>query len=196
MTTKALGSDPFRAATAAALAGSTGDVRRGVRLQRRERLETYRVRAEVERCWDLVHPPLRTRLDDLATGRRRWPLYLWGHVGRGKTRAVWAFCDRVHFARYWTVRDLMSRMQMGTAPWDWLASPQLAVLDELGVRDVPLQFEYDAVKAFADWREDQPTIYISNLAPDMMNDVYDRRIESRVTCGSECELTGPDRRKA
>lgn len=187
--------DVFKEAAAAALADST-DEKRGVRLQRREPLETYRVRAEVERCWDLVHPPLRTRLDDLATGRGKWPLYLWGDVGRGKTRAVMAFCDRIHFARYWTVRNLQSGMLEGTPPWDWYTgNPHLAILDELGMHDVPRDFEYDAVKLFADWREDKPTIFISNHHPDRMVDLYDRRIESRVTCGSEFELPGQDRRK-
>ena len=159
------------------------------------RLDTHRALPDLGRSWAEVQPALRAVLRRLAQGEARWPLYLHGEVGTGKTRAVLAFCDTIQFGRFWTVEGLKDLMIARKAPWDWGVSPYLAALDELGAH-VAKDFEYDAVKKFADWREDQPTIYVSNQPPRKMIDLYDRRIASRLTCGTMFELVDRDRRQA
>lgn len=152
------------------------------------------VRPSLSRQWELVAPALQKVLIDLARGERRWPLYLHGGVGVGKTRAALAFCDKVVSPGYWAVDDVMTGICSGCPPWSFNYS--LAVLDEVGLprsgkgRD----FDYSAVKEFCDWRECRPAIYICNHHPDAILELYDRRIFSRLMYGTVFELTGPDRR--
>jgi len=166
-------------------------------LCKRKRDEYY-VRPDLSRTWDSIAPELQEVLRALANGKSEWPLYLHGDVGRGKTRAVLAFCDKVESARYWTVDGLMDLMRIQRAPWNhsWGMGegPSLAILDELGMHQKTGDFEYDAVKKFADWREDLPAIYVSNHWAEKMGQLYDRRIQSRLTCGTQFELIGDDRR--
>ncbi len=139
----------------------------------------------------------------LATGRARWPLYLFGEPGRGKTLATLAFCDRVHFGRYFTPNALMTlcTQEKRRLPWAqegaW-AEPgiELAVLDEVGAGAIN-DFHFQMVKEFADDRElrhHRVAIYVSNLPPDAIRTKYDDRIASRMLCGTIYELTGLDRR--
>ena len=51
-----------------------------------------------------------------------------------------------------------------------------------------------AVKKFAELRDGQPAIYVSNVKPETLGTLYDDRIASRVLCGSWYELVGDDRR--
>lgn len=165
--------------------------------------DEYIVRRQTCRRWADVASGLQTLFEQLRTSKADWPLYLCGDVGRGKTLAALAFCDQLESARYWTVGDVMDEMIRKRPPWHsdryrWggrVQSPNLTVLDELGTSQ--RDFEYDAVKRFCDWRENLPTIYISNHPAEgdvTLADVYDKRIHSRVTCGTVFELTGPDRR--
>lgn len=160
-------------------------------------LGEIRMRTARERSWDLVDRQLRRVMDGLICGRLPWPLYLWGREGVGKTRASLALCDRVHAGRYWTVDGIIREMLAHDPPWlslwGWPSGPPLAVLDELGLH-VARDVEFDAVKQFADWREDRATIYISNLGQADLARAYDRRIASRVCCGTQFELRGRDRR--
>jgi hypothetical protein len=174
----------------------------------RRSADKHRCLPEFARRWDLVDANLQDKLTTLAQGGLHWPLFLWGDVGAGKTAAVLAFCDLLEAARYWTVGRLLTDCDSrhpGQPPWEmpWGAkngTPQLAVLDELG-RDAQVgRWEYDCVQAFADWRIDQPAIYVSNHGPKEIARRYDfcdrGRVESRLTCGTVHELTGPDRRKS
>lgn len=153
-------------------------------------------RKQLARSWKQVNPKLRQVLLELAQERVTWPLYLYGPVGVGKTYAALALCDLVRFPGYWTVREVMDLMADREAkpPWE-LGKFSLAVLDELGTHKETRDFEYDAVKLFVDWRERLPAIFISNHPAEMMVSLYDRRIESRVSCGTVFELKGRDRRK-
>jgi len=163
------------------------------RLPSRHR-DTFRPKARIVRVWAGVSPDLQTVLDRLLAGTAPWPLYLWGPIGTGKTRAALCACDRVDGGRYWTVSGVMDQMQDRCAPWYRLNDPALAVLDELGAHRAR-DFEFDAVKEFLDWREDQPAIYISNHPPAKMREAYDDRIESRLQSGTVFELSGRDRRR-
>lgn len=157
--------------------------------------DTYRVRPHLYRTMLQVAPGLLAAFDGLRDGRSPWPLYLHGKVGRGKTRACLWLADMVEFGRLWSVEEIMRLMLANQAPWEWYpTTPRLAILDELGMHDPTRDFEFDAVKGFADWREDRPAVYVSNQPPKRIQELYDQRIASRVLCGTVYELTGADRR--
>ena len=160
--------------------------------------DEHTCRARLVRSFELVDSRLRACFERLCTGRSAWPLYLWGEVGSGKTRAALALCDKLEFARFWTLDDVVRSILGREAPWEAIwglpGGPRLAVLDEIGTHLKVRDLEYDALKGFADWREDRPAIYIGNHPPANLDDLYDRRIESRLGCGTVFELKGPDRR--
>lgn len=154
-------------------------------------------RKHLPREWGDVAKSLRQVLFDLACGRKPWPLYLWGPVQFGKTRAVLAFCDRTRHARYWTVGNVMDDMAMGRAPWYGFQT-DLAVLDELGlprIGEKGRDFDYGAVMEFYDWRECRPAIYVSNHSPKDIARLYDERIQQRLTKGTVYELVDRYRRR-
>lgn len=143
-----------------------------------------------------VDAMLWSRFGELVRGVKRWPLLLHGPAGTGKTAASLALCDVAATASMATVDELCTRvMQGGEADlWEWIASKDLAVLDELGCRTTVNDLHYTVVKAFCDAREHRPTVYITNLSPRELRDLYDERIHSRIACGSWFHLDGPDRR--
>jgi hypothetical protein len=156
------------------------------------------------RQWDMVQPSLRQVFLNLAVAKLRWPLYLWGPVGSGKTRAALAFCDLIVHSLYWTVDEVMDSIIGRRPPWHD-SGVELAVLDELGQPRPGNadEFDYSTVKQFLDWRESRPAVYITNLAPDKQSadgepsilDHYDRRIASRLTSGTVHKLVDRDRRR-
>lgn len=158
----------------------------------------YRARPEIFRAVDQVDLALREVFRGLIAGELPWPLFLWGPVGSGKTRAVLCLCDHVAHARFWAPPDIMDWMARHDPPWQWSIDTSLAILDEVGLQvcgeDGRGRFEFDALKQFADWRDERPAVYVSNHPPAMIEELYDLRIESRLTCGTVFELTGPDRR--
>ncbi len=150
----------------------------------------------IPRSRDELHPNLRRMLGDLLTNKRPWPLYLHGPAGRGKTCAALTVYDAVPNALYWTLDELMDSAYLRRS-WVWYYSARapLVVVDEIGMRSNDTDREYVALKAMADLREHKPAIWISNLSPDQLHTTYDDRIQSRLTCGTVVELTGPDRRR-
>jgi hypothetical protein len=174
-----------------------------VKLQKRVAGDNCGAVLHLKRPWGLVAPEIHQLLADLAMGRRRWPLYLWGLEGRGKTRAALAICDRIEGGCYWTVNDVMDSFRRDDCPWHrW--GVKLAVLDELGLprsKEGSL-FDYSVVKSFLDWREGRPAIYVSNLRPlpegnkPHIGQLYCPRIASRLNSGTEFRLMGKDRRLA
>ena len=158
---------------------------------------------------DLMAPELRAVVNKLVTGRARWPLYLHGTVGVGKTRGMLCLCDHVPGSAYTTVADLCDRRlgavkgelwdSAGYRVWEsgiwsaWAAAP-FVVLDELGMRDNVSDFHFETVKKAIDLRENQPAAFISNLDLAGIARVYDDRIASRLASGTVFKLTGSDRR--
>lgn len=154
-----------------------------------------------------VDAKLMAQFRRLACGEDKWPLYLYGPVGVGKTLAALCLCDMVHHATYWTTDELSEGEQgKGTrsVPWDeqrWSIQPELIVLDELGMRDASdgwkWSLDQQVVKKFIDWRERKcagVAVYISNHPLETMKSLYDTRVMSRLGCGTVFELTGVDRR--
>lgn len=155
-----------------------------------------RLRPRICRCLREVDRGLLAMFSELADGRARWPLFLYGAAGRGKTCAALALCDAVPLAIHRTTEEAIDAVVQDERAWLWDKLPDyhLAVLDELGARERVTDLHYQAVKRFADLRDQLPAVYISNLHPDQIADLYDDRIASRVLCGSWYELGGDDRR--
>lgn len=160
---------------------------------------TIKIRKMIQRRAHDVIPNVLAVVRELADGRTLWPLYLHGPVGTGKTCAALAVCDMVSLPFHATVEEMADAiLDRGRCPWildpGRLEGYDLAVLDELGARERPTDLNYQAVKLFADRRDGSPAIFVSNLTPHQLRDVYDDRIASRVLCGTILELGGPDRR--
>lgn len=133
------------------------------------------------------------------SGRAAWPLFLHGPAGTGKTCAALCVCDRVEYAQFWTPEELADGIVRGGMDdaWRRLRECDLAVLDELGARERVGDLHYQAVKRFADCREEngrRVAVYVSNVRPERISDLYDDRVASRLLCGTWFELAGKDRR--
>jgi hypothetical protein len=172
------------------------------RCRLRLHLPQRRMAAKVPRSLASVDSELLRTWQDLAAGRIAWPLYLWGPTGTGKTRAALCFCDIVEFATYTTVErmctQIMKREWSGPAArMNANGEQDLAVLDEVGCREKVTDLHYNAVKEFCDDREfraNRVAIYISNVDPQRLPDLYDDKLASRLLCGTWHKLDGHDRR--
>lgn len=149
-----------------------------------------------------VAPKLRAAFQRLAEGNGRWPLFLFGPAGSGKTSAALALCDIADSAAYYSAEELADFVMAfgpaeAMAEWGRIGSKSLAVLDEIGARQKVGDLAYSVVKRFADSRREQmPAIYISNVHPSLIADLFDDRVASRLLCGTILELTDNDRRRA
>ena len=157
----------------------------------------------VPRRLDRVDARLLVLFNRLVSGAEPWPLFLFGPSGRGKTSAALALCDVTATATYADLESLatatMSSPDEANHIWERVGSKQLAVLDEIGVRERTGDLHYAMLKRFADLREQQAgrvAIFISNVEPDQIPRLYDDRIASRILCGACFRLDGDDRRHA
>lgn len=164
---------------------------------------TRRILPGLHRQMGKVDPYLVATFRRLVVGATPWPLFIHGGVGTGKTLAALSLADFSTTACYWTVEtlcdDIMDRETHSGAGWDLIAQRDLAILDELGERTNVGDLQYTTVKKFLDQREQKSGrvgIYISNLTPDELVQMFDRRIVSRLTAGTTVKLTGEDQRSA
>jgi DNA replication protein DnaC len=141
-----------------------------------------------------IIPELLEAFRQLSEGESKWPLLLYGPPGTGKTCASLALCDYCATAAYRTTDQLRDEISTRKVNWKWIADSSLAVLDELALRTDAKDFDYTAVKQFADRRDHKPTIYITNVDPIDLARIYDDRVHSRVCCGTWFHLSGEDRR--
>lgn len=139
----------------------------------------------------------------LVAGEAPWPLLLHGAVGTGKTRAALCLADFADTAAYHSVdslADFTMQRESGevAAEWERLAGKALVILDELAQRRTN-DLTYSVVKRMLDEREfnaGNVGVYVTNLEPAALADVFDDRIFSRLTAGTVFHLDGPDRRQA
>ncbi|HEX4129733.1 MAG TPA: hypothetical protein VHZ24_06800 [Pirellulales bacterium] len=151
-----------------------------------------------DRSLALVDQELRRVLDALAAGRGRWPLFLHGEPGAGKTCATLSLCDVVETAAYATLEEIVSRtLANDESLVRRFSSKALIVVDEIGARQKIGDAQYSALKNVLDVRElahNRVGIYISNVTPTRIAELFDDRIASRLLCGTCFELLGTDRR--
>jgi DNA replication protein DnaC len=142
----------------------------------------------------------------------RWPLFLFGPVGTGKSCAALWLLDHAGGV-YFTVPDLTEKLIESMAGrlvwqgepghsgtlwpdgfWRRVSNASLVVLDEIGCRNAVSDHHYEAVKKMIDIRHGRPLICISNLNLEAIEKVYDDRVASRLASGTVFELDGNDRR--
>lgn len=158
-----------------------------------------RILPQLDREINLLNSDTLMLFRALAAGGAKWPLYLFGPVGTGKTRAALCFADRAESCYYATADSLADLIVRGDADplfWEMLAAKELAILDELGCRQNVSDLHYCAVKRFLDVRElaGNRMILLSNISPPELQQLYDDRLCSRILQGTWYELDGPDRR--
>lgn len=162
-------------------------------------------------CSDL----LCVALDRIAS-EPRWPVYLWGFQGRGKTIAakllmkahkgpafgtdfsVWAGGEpfaKAFFNCSELIKGYMDEIISGKNKFRaaWRFAP-IAVMDDIGTRGLT-DNQFDALLQLINVREGRPTVFTSNLSPKHLGEALkDVRIGSRVSAGFVVEVTGIDRR--
>lgn len=153
-----------------------------------------------------------------AHAAKRWPIYLYGDAGRGKSYAMAAvYTLWKHEAAVW--RDLQAEIglvgrirksEAGYVPvWsdkagqhvDWwesnvfatIRNASLVCFDDIGLRS-PSDAMYDVLYQFINLRAGKPTMLTGNLKPAEVAKVYDDRIASRILSGCLIEVAGKDRR--
>jgi hypothetical protein len=155
------------------------------------------------RDWSQVEPALRSLFGELVTGRAKWPCYLHGPVGAGKSRAALALCDVVHTASFWRLDRLVDGWLnpdvRAAIVWQ-LEERELIVIDELGARSRTNDLELSVLREVYEIREAHASaaaIFVSNLRPAQLPDFFDQRLASRLCSGTIFELTATcDRRLA
>ena len=78
--------------------------------------------------------------------------------------------------------------------WDRYSELKCVVLDELVSRDKVSDFGYGTVYRAIDRRHGKPLVVCSNGTLEIIGQVYDDRIASRLAAGTVIEMTGSDRR--
>ena len=159
--------------------------------------DSYRMMRSAERHMTQVSSQLVGVFRNLVCGKAKWPLFLFGPVGSGKSMAALSLCDFVKSPYYTTVETLMNDVMSGSDFWTKIRNAGLAVLDELGCRMKTTDLEYSSVKRFCDERElyaRRIAIYVSNVEPDVIASQYDARIADRVLCGTVVKLNDKSRR--
>lgn len=154
------------------------------------------IRPGVDRRREDIAPDVRTAIRN-AYLAGRWPMYFYGRPGRGKTCAALCLLDVVG-GFYFTLDRLAEAAfdPLDCEPWRAVGQAKLLVVDELGCRSRDTDREYQAIKRVADIRGRAPLVWVSNLAPRALADVFDDRIASRLACGAMIAFGGPDRRFA
>jgi DNA replication protein DnaC len=170
-------------------------------------------RAAARATLDDIHPTVISTVQACAN-KDRWPLYLWGPTGRGKTcaaavmfslwkpSAVWIslteLCDTLKVFNVTSTQLLKLGTQYQefslAGYWKRLRETGLVVLDEIGTRDATAH-RYDALLRLLEVRQSKPLIITGNLNPvTELVAVYDERIQSRLSAGVLLEVAGRDRR--
>lgn len=163
-------------------------------------------------AWENASPRHATAFLNALRGRR-WPIYLHGNVGVGKTcLAALAYASSAHGGRFYAASEFISLLMTirregktvlpGAAYevgekgfWQsWVDSPGFLVIDDIGIRE-PSDAQREAMFQLVDRRGMKPTVYTSNLgAGDLSLLFQDDRIVSRLLRGTVLRLDGPDRR--
>jgi DNA replication protein DnaC len=172
--------------------------------------ETRRiVRPAVDRSIERISPGLRRAVRELVHGCHRWPAYIFGPVGVGKTAAVLTLVDQVPQSIYMTAAEMMDTVRDARAERlssengyaiserslrDQWRNRQLLVIDEIGQRRDPTGWLDETVQRIIDDRESRPTILLGNHDLASLAKIMDDRVVSRLSAGTLIHVEGDDRR--
>jgi hypothetical protein len=146
----------------------------------------------------------------------RWPLFLFGPVGTGKSAlaglmycfwrgtALWinavqglravTMATSDHPEPYWGIPGAPRWSERDM--WDGLdeIGREVVVLDDIGTRARASDAQFDALHRILLQRDGRPLIATSNLGLADLARVYDDRSASRLASGTVLQLDGPDQR--
>lgn len=150
-------------------------------------------------------------------GELRWPLFIWGRPGVGKSFAsalLYQRWDARQRVAWWRLTDFQARIaecrknghavamvegrpiERTEEMWFRILGQQdMVVFDDVGIRE-PTDTGFEVLFMVAEHRRMKPTVYTSNVAPAALQKVYDERVASRMLAGTVLEMTGADRRVA
>lgn len=163
----------------------------------------------------LVPVKLRRKLTE-AIKSRRFPVYLFGPTGVGKTcasglvyqawplEAGWLECDETLRAVVGTRTDPETRIpwlrsdgHKGNTDlarfWALIDRCDLICIEDVGVRPAT-DPQREVMLEILNRRKGKATIITSNIEPNLLHKVYDGRIQSRVTEGTLIRVVGQDQR--
>lgn len=173
----------------------------------------HKYRPTVPRAVGDIDTNLRAKIRGLVMGELRWPLFVHGPAGTGKTCAALCLLDYAGGMYFTTCGLAETRTQvqqgrleyyhesrggiMSTERW-WrdIRRAPLFVLDELGARDRVSDHVYETAYLCIDERGGLPLVVLSNWGLEKIAQLFDDRVASRLSKGTVVELTGQDRRLA
>lgn len=153
------------------------------------------------RSREQLPPALYALFKTLAGGEGRWPLFLHGPAGVGKTSGALWLCDYA-LGLYFTAQELaesfIREMKLDNGDtagyWKYLANSNLVVVDEIGAQAKVSDHHQSCIKGLLDRRENRPMIVLSNLPVSAIATIYGDTVASRLAGGTAFFLDGPDRR--
>lgn len=152
-----------------------------------------------------------------AIRSRKWPVYLWGSTGTGKTCAAasaymkttarWPmyrnfsqFCGLVNAckagdgrgsATEWIAQQPVTWVTGSL--WDAVQRCDFLILDEIGTR-ADLESRVDILNTVLDLRCGKPLLLTGNVPVKELEGQFDARVASRIIAGHTLEMTGKDLR--
>lgn len=152
---------------------------------------------------------------ETAISGRRWPVYLFGATGRGKSCAMAClYASWPGTARWYSVGALVRlvlecrnsdrkfvEIEKGDRIFDVsesgllrkISEAGLVCFDDLGVREMT-DTQREIAQQFLDARIGKPLVVTINLTLAELAEACDARIASRLSSGIVVKLGGPDRR--
>ena len=132
-----------------------------------------------------------------ACQSQRFPIFIYGPVGTGKTclaacmyresrrNPLWLRADQllVEMSQYKGAADLRKKLQRHSSLF----------LDDLGTME-PTRPMFNAFFDLLELRAQMPVIITSNHGPNEIAEIFDDRIRSRIMSGTVINLDGDDRR--
>jgi DNA replication protein DnaC len=165
-----------------------------------------------DRVLEEVPPALWRLLIELCDGQHKWPLYLYGPPGAGKSCAALCLVDRIPGAKFFHMPALdeqVRAIKQGTAEWyetgrggtwtmkgwwNYIANLPLLVLDDVGLPEVSSDTQAETLFMALEAREGKPLICTSNINENDIETTYNSRVQSRMCSGTIYNLMGRDRR--
>lgn len=152
--------------------------------------------------WDRVNQPDRIQSAVKTVWQeRRFPLYIHGPTGTGKSCLAALVFSMLHHMPMWRRADefLIDIATKRNDGWGALKekirhSPCL-FLDDLGLRP-PTESMFHALFDVMELRANRPLVICSNKTLSQLAALYDDRIISRLSAGTQLLIDGEDRRKA